>query len=54
MGYPILGDPQYGTEESQAYSLAQGIGTQLLCAKRIRFVHPITGATMCLESEMDV
>ena len=54
MGYPILGDPQYGTEESQAYSLAQGIGTQLLCAKRIRFVHPITGAAMCLESEMDV
>ena len=54
MGYPILGDPQYGTEESQAYSLAQGIGTQLLCAKRIQFVHPITGAAMCLESEMDV
>ena len=54
MGYPILGDPQYGTEESQAYSLAQGIGTQLLCAKRIRFLHPITGAAMCLESEMDV
>ena len=54
MGYPILGDPQYGTEESQAYSLAQGIGTQLLCAKRIRFVHPITGVAMCLESEMDV
>ena len=54
MGYPILGDPQYGTEESQAYSLAQGIGIQLLCAKRIRFVHPITGAAMCLESEMDV
>lgn len=54
MGYPILGDPQYGTEESQAYSLAQGIGTQLLCAKRIRFVHPITGEAMCLESEMDV
>ena len=54
MGYPILGDPQYGTEESQAYSLARGIGTQLLCAKRIRFLHPITGAAMFLESEMDV
>ena len=54
MGYPILGDPQYGTAESQAYSLAQGISTQLLCAKRIRFSHPITGAAMCLESEMDV
>ena len=54
MGYPILGDPQYGTEESQAYSLAQGIGTQLLCAKSIRFSHPITGDAMCLESGMDV
>ena len=54
MGYPILGDPQYGTEESQAYSHAMGVFTQLLCAKKIAFVHPITGEAMCLESGMDV
>ncbi len=54
MGYPILGDPQYGTEESQAYAHSIGVYTQLLCAKRIEFVHPITGESMCLESTMDV
>ena len=54
MGYPILGDPQYGTEESQAYSLARGIETQLLCAKTLAFTHPITGEMMRLESQMDV
>ena len=54
MGYPILGDPQYGTEASQAYSLARGIQTQLLCAKMLTFPHPITGESLCLMSQMDV
>ena len=46
IGHPILGDPQYGTEESQTYSLAQGYAHQQLCAKKLEFVHPITGAFM--------
>jgi 23S rRNA-/tRNA-specific pseudouridylate synthase len=54
MGWPILGDPQYGTEESQAYSQTLGLGHQMLCAKRLEFVHPITGEPMILESNMDV
>lgn len=53
MGCPILGDPQYGTEQSMAYSEALGLHTQRLCAKRLEFTHPVTGATLCLESEMD-
>ena len=53
LGCPILGDPQYGTEESTAYSARLGIQTQLLCAKRLEFTHPITGQTMTLESQMD-
>ena len=53
MGWPILGDPQYGSEASQAYSLRRGIGSQLLCAKRLEFTHPITGEKMRLESHMD-
>lgn len=53
MGFPILGDPQYGSGESQAYSLKNGLKTQLLCAKRLEFTHPITGETMKLESELD-
>ena len=51
MGYPILGDPQYGTEESIAF--ARELESQLLCAKRLEFVHPMTEALMVLESGMD-
>ena len=54
MGWPILGDPQYGTEESQTYSRTLGLGHQMLCAKRLEFVHPFTGEPMLLESNMDV
>ena len=54
MGFPILGDPQYGNEASKAYSQEKGIETQLLCAKRLEFTHPITGEEMRLESKMTV
>ena len=53
-GYPIVGDPQYGSEAAIARSRCLGLQTQLLCAKRLEFIHPITGNPMCLESEMDV
>ena len=49
MGYPILGDPQYGTQESLALSEEMGIHTQYLCAKRLRFPHPVTGENMQLQ-----
>jgi len=52
MGFPILGDPQYGTGASQAYCAE--LSGQQLCAKRLEFVHPITGQRLCLESRMDV
>ena len=42
MGFPIVGDPQYGSPESQAFSRETGAATQLLCAKTLRFSHPIT------------
>ena len=54
MGYPILGDPQYGSEESTAFSTGLGLSYQQLCAKRLEFLHPMTGQRMCLESGMDV
>ena len=54
MGFPILGDPQYGSEESQAFSETLGLSHQMLCAKRLEFVHPVTGEQLVLESEMDV
>ena len=54
MGYPILGDPQYGSPESRMISDALGLPHQMLCAKRLEFIHPITGVPMTVESEMDV
>ena len=54
MGFPILGDPQYGSPESLAYSLELGLSAQALCARSLEFTHPITGETLHLESKMDV
>ena len=48
MGYPILGDPQYGNEASQF-----GLESQMLCAKKLEFDHPITGKQLILESTME-
>ena len=49
MGFPILGDPQYGTEESR-----WGLESQMLCAKSLELPHPITGEKLILVSQMDV
>ena len=49
MGYPILGDPQYGLPECMNF----GWEHQALCAKRLEFVHPITEKMMILESRLD-
>lgn len=54
MGYPILGDPQYGSESSQALSAELGLTSQLLCAKSLRFPHPTTGEELELISRLDV
>ena len=48
LGHPILGDPQYGNEAS-----GFGLESQMLCAKRLEFVHPITGEELILESTME-
>ena len=53
MGFPILGDPQYGSPESQAFSEELGLTHQMLCAKKLEFYHPLTGEFMMLESKMD-
>ena len=54
MGYPILGDPQYGNPASMEKSAQLGLQSQLLCARELKFTHPITGQALCLRSEMDV
>ena len=54
MGWPILGDPQYGSEASKAYAASLGIHTQQLCAVKLEFCHPMTGESMVIQSRLDV
>ena len=53
MGFPILGDPQYGSEASQKFSRELGLSFQQLCAKSIKLIHPMTGEMLELTSRMD-
>lgn len=54
IGHPILGDPQYGNGDSLAMSEKLGIKTQALCAKRLDFIHPITGNPFTVTTRMMV
>lgn len=53
-GFPILGDPQYGSEESKAFSESLHLEAQALCAKKLCFRHPTTGKTLEIYSKMTV
>ena len=50
MGFPILGDPQYGSAESMEFSRQRGLTTQRLCAKALTFRHPITEESITVTS----
>ncbi len=52
-GFPILGDPQYGSGESQALSRALGLETQQLGARSLQLPHPITGEELTILSRLD-
>jgi hypothetical protein len=56
MGFPILGDPQYGTPQSLELSTQLGLQSQLLCAKSLTFPHPVTGEeiTVCTSQKADI
>ena len=53
-GFPILGDPQYGSMESLALSRELDLTHQMLCAGKLELRHPITDQWLELKSEMDV
>ena len=53
-GFPILGDPQYRTQDSAAFSRLHGLTTQELCARQLEFPHPLTGAPVRIESRKNV
>lgn len=46
-GFPILGDPQYGSDD-------YGLQYQQLCAVRLRFCHPMTGNFVEISSKQSV
>ena len=54
MGFPIVGDPQYGSAEALTWAERLGVAGQQLCAKRLELSHPVTGQVLVLESGMDV
>jgi len=53
-GYPILGDPQYNSDRSQALSAKHQVVSQLLCAWQLSFTDPFSGENRRLTSKMDV
>lgn len=53
-GFPILGDPQYGSDASRAVSARLGLTYQQLCAVRLAFVHPMTQKNVEIRSDLDV
>lgn len=53
MGFPILGDPQYGSAASQAFSEKLGLHHQLLCAYSLELSHPVTGESIRIYSNLD-
>lgn len=54
MGFPILGDPQYGTPASQSISREMGLEHQLLLAHSLTFVHPITEEKMTVTTKLQI
>ena len=53
-GFPILGDPQYTTEDARIFSQNQSLNTQALCAYRISFLHPVTGEILVITTRLGV
>ena len=51
LGCPILGDPQYGTEASRAFSQAHELPYQQLCAAALRFCHPLSEKNVEIRSD---
>ena len=54
MGFPILGDPQYGSPETLALSEQLGLSHQQLCARELHLEHPVTGERLHLKSNLDI
>ncbi len=54
VGCPILGDPQYGTAESQTLAVGFELPHQQLCAVSLAFPHPMTGEIVELHTRQQI
>ena len=54
LGCPIVGDEQYGTPESIAFSRSRGRTTQQLQSYSLALVHPFTGKEMAVLSQQEL
>lgn len=49
-GTALLGDEKYADEGTKACSHRLGIRNVALCARRLTFIHPVTGKKVCFET----
>lgn len=54
MDFPILGDPQYHTEQSRSLSQKLGFTYQQLCATELTLPHPMTGEPLTIKSKQHI
>lgn len=52
-GFPILGDPQYGSVASRTFSEGLGLPHQMLCAQSLVLKHPMTEEDITIFSRMN-
>lgn len=54
LGHPLIGDPVYGKQRKGFKSILETLGfkRQALHAKRLGFIHPVTGEAFSFESEL--
>ncbi|WP_150291800.1 RluA family pseudouridine synthase [Sphingobium estronivorans] len=54
LGHPLIGDPVYGRERKGFKSILETLGfkRQALHAKRLGFIHPVTGESLSFDSQI--
>ncbi|KEY97345.1 hypothetical protein AI27_19580, partial [Sphingomonas sp. BHC-A] len=54
LGHPLIGDPVYGRERKGFKSILETLGfnRQALHAKRLGFIHPVTGEALSFDSKL--
>lgn len=54
LGHPLIGDPVYGRERKGFKSILETLGfkRQALHAKRLGFIHPVTGEALSFDSQL--